>query len=150
LSIPQERDGGLPGGAFRLYLTVKGVISSANLTATDLNHDSLSVTFAGVTALTQQGYSTVSLDVSSTGSVSAEAVDRWVRHLAGFFPNMELACARASRPGYFIRWYRGVTGDPQQEYDFEIFCPNPDCDLRQEWCEGMPFGWKHGAVADNT
>jgi Helicase conserved C-terminal domain len=43
--------------------------------------------------------------------------------------------ARASRPGYFLRW----TGSVGQAVDFEIRCPNPDCDLgKVAWTEHEP------------
>jgi hypothetical protein len=46
--------------------------------------------------------------------------------------------------GYFIRNFINEKG-MLDEYDFEIICPNPDCDLHQHWCAGGPMGWSHGA-----
>ena len=47
---------------------------------------------------------------------------------------------RASRPGYF-----GCSGEPgrkkERPRDFEIYCPNPDCELNREvtYVEGVPL-----------
>ena len=57
--------------------------------------------------------------------------------------NPEIASFRASRPGYFPRWYIGSNGNPQK-FDFEIICPSPKCPLIQPWCAGAPAGEVHG------
>ena len=46
-----------------------------------------------------------------------------------------LLCARPVRPGYFVVGY-----DNRHPCDFDIFCPNPECDLnRQVWAEQVPL-----------
>ena len=55
---------------------------------------------------------------------------------------VELSSIRASRNGYFERYY---DGKERIGYDFEIFCPNPKCDLNKHWCGGLPSGW----ITDN-
>ena len=55
----------------------------------------------------------------------------------------KLAAASPSRPGYFIRHY---VENGEKEYDFEIFCPNPDCGLVRNWAGGYPMGRVHGRL----
>jgi hypothetical protein len=46
--------------------------------------------------------------------------------------------------GYFVRNYLNEKGKPV-EYDFEVFCPDPECPLQGEWVGGAPLGWIHGS-----
>ena len=44
------------------------------------------------------------------------------------------------RPGYFLRYYT-YGGKKQKQYDFDIICPNPNCELgNQKWFGGYPNG----------
>ena len=55
-----------------------------------------------------------------------------------------LAAASPSRPGYFIRNY--LKDQKEKAYDFDIFCPNPDCPLVTDWAGGAPLGRIHGRM----
>ena len=55
----------------------------------------------------------------------------------------KLAAASPSRPGYFVRHY---AENGKKEYDFEIFCPNPDCVLVRNWAGGYHLGRVHGRI----
>ena len=96
-----------------------------------------------ITPHSSADYFTVSLKLEIKGNALPSDIDNiWNNHI-GKYMNMELVSARASRPGYFIRWYF-TTGGQQRGYDFEIFCPSPDCPLKKPWCAGTPSGWVHG------
>ncbi len=62
---------------------------------------------------------------------------------------IELVSARASRPGYFFRSYVNTRGR-NTDIDFEIFCPNPSCDLHRSWQGGAPAGWVHSTTPDDV
>lgn len=97
-----------------------------------------------VTPHTTQGFFTLSIDISIQGLATARDVDDLWRLVSCKIPeNSTLSAVRASRPGYFIRWYQGQRGK-RQEYDFEIFCGNPRCPLHCSWCAGAPLGSIHG------
>ena len=52
---------------------------------------------------------------------------------------MSLSSVRASRPGYFL--VKQDPGRKSKSYsDFEIYCPNPACELNQigTYVEGIP------------
>lgn len=94
------------------------------------------------------GFYTLTLELDISGTAKKENIDQlWENineHMRNSFRmNIELLCACASRPGYFIRWYYD-SKKRKQNYDFEIFCPNPDCPLHTPWCAGAPAGWVHG------
>jgi hypothetical protein len=50
-------------------------------------------------------------------------------------------CARGSRPGYFLKT-APFRGGQQNDVDFEVYCPDPDCPLntRDPWSESTPDG----------
>jgi hypothetical protein len=83
------------------------------------------------------GYSTLCVRLELTGHVPESTLDRWLT--SALPPGTQLACARPSRPGYFLRMYAVQTGKVE-EHDFDIFCPNPDCPLNRGtiWAEGVP------------
>lgn len=87
---------------------------------------------------------TLSLRVRIASNIQSNVLDAWVaNHVSVLLgDDAYLVAARASRPGYFIR--RAQWGKRKSEYpvDFEIFCPNPECDLNSEMCwhECTPAG----------
>lgn len=85
-------------------------------------------------------YYTLSFKIKPRGEVSSSDIDTWWRNHAARKLNVEEVCARASRPGYFIRKYSWNHGNIVHEYDFDIFCPNPECPLHRPWCAGEPAG----------
>jgi hypothetical protein len=89
-------------------------------------------------------FATLSLEFTVQDHVGPDQVDSWFnehvrQQLAG---GMWLVPARPARPGYFIRvmnWGRRLTEKP---FEFEIYCPNPRCELNQgiHWSEETPGG----------
>jgi len=65
------------------------------------------------------------------GDVSGKADENGIK--------LEIASFRASRPGYFP--LMEPTSRKPREGDFEIYCPNPECNLNREvhWMEGVPL-----------
>ncbi len=82
----------------------------------------------------------VSLTVWSEAPISATDFDHLWRDLNEKLnllarDRVVLCCARPSRPGYFIVKMSGRGGR-----SFEIFCPDPKCELNNEWwVEGVPL-----------
>lgn len=87
------------------------------------------------------GYGTLSLQVHVTqqGQWRAEEVDKYVwKTLQPALGNAALQSARPSRPGYFVLSFP-TQQKTWKDADFEIFCPNPECDLNQHsWAEQVP------------
>jgi len=96
-------------------------------------------------------YSTLSFDLLADGKVRDDDIDQlWDEVRARLRTNgieASIVATRASRPGYFIRSYRNANDpDKSQEYDFELFCPNPACPLHVPWYGGAPNGWLANAL----
>ena len=89
-------------------------------------------------------YYTATFELTASDEIKADDVDRWWEErvlpaLRRKLGDVRLECARPSRPGYFIKTFR--YRDKELPYDFEIFCPNPECELnKHDWCEGVPCG----------
>jgi len=66
---------------------------------------------------------------SLTGDITDIKINNWWRKIFASVLKIKttsLVCAQASRPGYFIKKLNDVNRSP---YDFEIRCPNPNCEL---------------------
>ncbi len=93
------------------------------------------------------GYCTLKLEIEAKSVIHSGNIDGLWSTVKEYFKqagrNVELVPARASRMGYFIRYFLNREGKPE-EYDFQIVCPNPNCELHKQWCAGAPMGWLHG------
>lgn len=61
--------------------------------------------------------------------------------------SVRLAAAHEARPGYFLRSFVNTKGK-KEEYDFQVFCPNPECRLVRRWASGSPTGSTDAQVPD--
>lgn len=105
--------------------------------------DTVSIKYNIFTINHPQNYFTLQVTLESNTSIKEESIhsifEEIFKTLSKFFTNLELCQMRCSRPGYF-----GILCEPQRskfEYiDFEIYCPNPDCDLNNviEYIDGIP------------
>ena len=85
------------------------------------------------------GIRTLSVTFTVPGAeiLAKEQIDQWWHQTIGpaIGQNASLVAARPSRPGYFILSY-----NPGHPCDFDIYCPNPDCELNQHaWAEQSPL-----------
>jgi hypothetical protein len=144
LSIPSRQDGGLPPGTHTIHLVVRGN-PEGEVRPQDLNFQSIRPDEIRLDPRGRASFWTLSIRMSATQQIVAEEFDGWWRQVRLIHPNLELACARASRPGYFIRTYL-LQRNQNKPYDFEIFCPSPECPLHRQWCEGTPLGWMSGSA----
>lgn len=93
-----------------------------------------------VTQLHEQGYFTLSVTFRvGKERLLPEHIDAWWSETAApSLGSAQLCAARPARPGYFVRFYTDRYGK-QVPYDFDIFCPNPQCELNQVlWAEQVP------------
>ena len=76
-----------------------------------------------------------------SGTLTSDKIDKWWKYyvsLALGTDQAELCSARASRPGYFLKYAHDSI-----PYDFEIRCPNLKCPLNSvEWFEEIPNSTK--------
>jgi hypothetical protein len=84
-------------------------------------------------------YVTLELEVGRGYSLKPDDVDNLWRRVSSNFNNIELVPPLPSKPGYFLRYYINRSGR-KIEYDFDIYCPNPECGSRHPWMGGAPAG----------
>lgn len=145
LSVPEP---GLMPGEHTLHLVLSGSLPSS-LTPSSLSSGNIEVRSVTITCMGNgNDCQVLSVGFLCKQQLNASEIDHWWDHVQRrvLKESAQLMAVRASRPGYYVRWYkRPVSGD-KAEYDFEVFCPNPECPLHQPWCEGMPSGWVYGKV----
>lgn len=142
LAIPPE--GYQPGEPFELHLVlVDAAHAGAPPAAAALSTPPFQVAGREVSIHTNTAYCTLTLTGQVTDEARPAAVDRWIRdHVRrSMGSDTEVVAARPSRPGYFIREARWTHGR-LKPVDFEIFCPNPECELGAgvRWDEATPSG----------
>ena len=136
LAVPDE---GLLAGSHTLhFLFERGGTQLPSLTQIQPGGIPLSVddvagseTGSGIRTLS------VTFTVSAGEVLTTKQIDQWWYQVIepALGQNASLLAARPSRPGYFILGY-----NPTHPCDFDIFCPNPDCELNQHaWAEQIPL-----------
>jgi hypothetical protein len=138
LAIPHS---GLANGDHTLHFVFK-TPTPPTVNPAALSTSMFVVSVAQVVAHPAATFFTLTLRFTTSGA-STEEVDAWWKQtiapaLGSQADPAELQAARPSRPGYFIRSYRGQKGAPRG-FDFDLVCPNPECELNQvEWAEKVP------------
>lgn len=143
LAIPPE--GYQRGESGRLHLVLGDVPTGGQLpAAAQLSNAPIDVTNVSLVRESNARFATLTVDFTVQDHVEPDQVDSWfndhVKRQLG--PDCWLVAARAARPGYFVRvmdWGRRSTEKP---FEFEIYCPNPRCDLNHNvaWSETTPGG----------
>ena len=136
LAVPDE---GLLAGSHTLHFLFEG--GGAQLPSlTQIQPGGIPLSVDDVTG-SGAGSGTRSLSVTFTVSagevLTTRQIDEWWYQVIepALGQNASLLAARPSRPGYFILGY-----NPTHPCDFDIFCPNPDCELNQHaWAEQTPL-----------
>ena len=148
LSIPEM---GLQEGAHDLHFIIqcKDYLGKENQIKTleGQTLHNIKITNSLCTPMGSRSYYTLSLKIETGNPAKSADIDSfWERvhkQLATGGLDAQLISARASRMGYFIRYYLDRR-NMKKEFDFEVFCPNPKCPLHVSWAGGMPQGWIYG------
>ena len=91
-------------------------------------------------------YATLTVKMTHPDGISETTVEAIAGNIKQQISNswgetFDFCSARPSRPGYFLRYYTNQDGIKKRFYDFEIRCPNPDCQLNKvEWSAELPSG----------
>lgn len=142
LAIP---DDGLGEGRHTLHFVYQGG-KATTCSTQDFHAPKSGISIEEVQLSVNGSYRTLSLTInlSARARWKAEEIDRWWETEAQSVLNVSgstavLQAARPSRPGYFVIFYKNSQG-AEKAADFEIFCPNPDCELSQHtWAEQVPL-----------
>lgn len=141
LAVPDE---GLEAGSHTLHFVYEGN-SLTNPNIAFLQYPSISkliINSANITHHNNQGYHTLSLTITIPAPlvITAAQIDEWWDIIAPKLgQNVMLISARPARPGYFILTYDN-SQNASKQCDFNIYCPNPACELNQNaWAEQVPL-----------
>lgn len=140
LAVPDE---GLGPGKHTLHFVMQGGQTTTPL-LNSLKPAGLPVTIdAASYAPHAEGYRTLSLTftISQDIAISARQIDEWWYKVLvpALGNNANLLSARPARLGYFILDYTTKQKTPVI-YNFDIYCPNPNCELNQHaWVEAVPL-----------
>lgn len=140
LAVPEE---GLGPGQHELHFVYRGGnVTSPNL-ALLRPRQGVTIDSARVSHNSDPGYHTLSITftLSPRQYLSSNQVDGWWYQTVApaLGRNVELVSARPARPGYIILAYPG-SQNVQKPCDFDIYCPNPECQLNQHvWAEQIPL-----------
>lgn len=153
LAVPER---GLPAGCHPYHMVLSAADPgrlAALVTTLPRQVRGVELVSRRLTPLAGPGWLTLSLELRFPSRASRDEVELFWRDIgAQLTPaGPRWAALHTTRPGYFVRWYSGQGAGANQEYDFEIYCPNPDCPLRQPWSEATPGGHIHarGAFPNN-
>ncbi|GAB4537254.1 MAG: DISARM system helicase DrmA [Anaerolineae bacterium] len=141
LTVPDE---GLGPGQHTLHFIFQGGrTTTPPLTQFLPAGSGLSIDAATLTPHAAPGYRTLSLTftIPDERSLSARQVDEWWYQTiaSALGQQVRLLSAHPARPGYFINTYDNSQNNARQ-CDFDIYCPNPECELNQHvWAEQVPL-----------
>lgn len=149
LAVPKD---GLKTGRNSIHFVVSSDSSlKGQLQAPDTGGAGFTVDDIRGTPHKEKSYFTLTVRMTSKSAATHPDVDRlWnivKRSLEAGGSRIEPCFSNAARPGYFIRDYTG-RGGKRSGYDFDILCPNPDCQLKVRWKGGSPQGKIHGRQPD--
>ncbi len=152
LSVPRR---GNPGGqSYTVHLGIGLKTGSASLLpgvvgdGSRYSNKDLQISGVEIHVHPSPAFATLSFTIKAKKALTPHVLDRWWEavstHLDEKGCTPVLVPARASRPGYIIRGYHSMADNPKP-LDFEVYCPNPDCELNKDvlWLEGAPLdsGW---------
>jgi len=145
LAIPSE---GLGKGDHTLHFLYTGGKAATSLDGSINPPDGITIRDIRIRPRETSCVCSVYLTIAGHALLKSDMVDKWWEGtlkpgLSAPGKEAQLQSARASRPGYFILHYENLQRN-QIPADFEIFCPNPDCELNQHaWAEQVPLSLKY-------
>jgi len=118
---------------------VNSATFSQSLNSIVADYGDISVSNPRLTAHSSANYCTLTFEIQSPRRIRPAAIASMWRTMRQRLGEPQLLSCNESRPGYFFRTYLNMHGRAEP-YDFDIFCPNPNCPLHIPWCSGAPTG----------
>jgi len=146
LAVPST---GFSSGTYQLHFTIlvlRGSLPSSIFGSLPGRYGDISCEEVKMTNHLSPNYFTLTLELTTAKTIRPIDLDNFWGIIEKKLASAKLVSIRASRPGYFARWFLGAKGE-NEAYDFEIFCPNPACDLRTPWIGGAPSGSTFGTFS---
>ena len=142
LSIPAE---GLEKGKHILHAIVRSDFNKLRKGIFNVKGKFNRVTLnsSEIREMDNKKYSALRLEFETDNKLSTRDVEYFLNRvkekLRNCDPTLEFASSHPTRPGYFFRTYIN-RNKKAHEYNFEIYCPSPDCPLTVKWFAGTPAG----------
>jgi len=158
LAIP--KDGLVGGKTHTIHLVMEGTAVNLSIAHHTENWDELECppifSFASIGNSITYLTLSLSLSVKKGSKITVEKLDGWWKDkIESQLTYLNLVPFRVSRPGYFKISHIGANKRKEQVENFEIYCPNSDCDLNTQkiWNEKVPLTFnekceKHARATD--
>jgi hypothetical protein len=138
LAVPNE---GVGSGKHTLHFVFKSRTKVPNmLRASDFSLQGSTITSIEILKHNSINYTAiVKFEVANSYQVESDTIDEfWNNQLSSALGSAELQSTRPTRPGYYYHTYLNAQRN-HKEMNFEIICPNAECDLNQaNWAEKVP------------
>jgi hypothetical protein len=149
LAVPtaktQLQKDGLGPGQHIIHLTLHGTVSRSALNSIQALNEMETAPIITTSSMNcAAGYSTLSirLTVKDGSRISTRQLEEWwTNQIQPHLNDASLVPFRISRPGYFARAFNGRNQGKPNIKNFEIYCPNPECELNtgKTWGEKVPI-----------
>lgn len=145
LSIPAD---GLKKGKHALHIVVRADYARLQRSVSSIKVDDNRIKLDNLEIRENDNkqYSTLMIEFEAMDKLSLKETDSFLNNAIGLLrkydDTLRIASSHITRPGYFLRTYVNRKGKTHK-YNFDIFCPNPNCPLRIEWFAGTPAGMIH-------
>ena len=145
LSIPSE---GLHKGKHVLFIIVKTDESKllGGISSGIGKYGKISLNNLEIKQNRNNKYTTLKFEFEAKDRLTTRDIDYFlnnvVTNLKKYDRSLDIASSHITKPGYFLRTYVNKNKEAH-EYNFEIYCPNPDCPLSLKWFAGTPAGMIH-------
>jgi hypothetical protein len=155
LAIPKD---GLTGGkTHTIHLVMQGAVTNPLNSYQTKNLEELESEpiFSSAPIGSSSNYTTLSLSLNlKKGSkLSVGKLEGWWRDkIQPQLNSINLVPFRISRPGYFKRSHIGTSKGSEKVENFEIYCPNPSCELNIQkiWNEKVPLAFNEKCDRQNS
>lgn len=133
LAIPRS---GLSPGNHRIHLVLSQSLPEVRNQLKNLGKIPGSSRFSTHLSSLPSGGTVLSLDISLEKPLKVEDFNSWWKGVSNR-SGLKIESLSAARPGYFGRTKKA--SDDKSFFDFEIWCPNPECPLGENlWFESVP------------
>ena len=151
LSIP---DDGFEKGIKTLFIVIKASGDELKSCRYDesINYKNVNVYNIEILQNLKKSFFTVKFELELTRSIDIKETESIIidviKNLQNKDNSVKIASSSCLRPGYFLRNYINKNGKTYY-YNFDIFCPNPDCPLSIEWFAETPTGLIHNRTVED-
>jgi len=146
LSIPEN---GINSNSYKIHLIINSKIDSKEIKYQIMKNierkkaDDITIKIITISEH-ENKYYTLNMDIECNRKILSKEFDNIIESMMDEInqgqTQFTLIPVKPSRPGYFLKYIKNRRG-VNTPFDFEIYCPNPECPLHYEkgiWIDGKP------------